>query len=129
MTRKFSFYVYIFFTYGPPAPPCPNKQLMLSTEVDSYLRTVAEADTAQAAMDLWQPGPAKTAPLKRLQPGAKKRKIHRGGAQGKGHSKGSRRCGGYHGGCGGGSGRRGGSNRDTSGNEWPLSNNFFPSFD
>ena len=38
---------------GPPAPPSLNKQLMLSTEVDSYRRTVAEADTAQAAIDLW----------------------------------------------------------------------------
>ena len=82
---------------GPPAPPSPNKQLMLSTEVDSYLRTVAEAATAQAATDLWQPGPDQVAPLKRLQPGAKKGKTHRGGAQGKGHYKRSRGRGGYRG--------------------------------
>ena len=30
---------------GPPAPPSPNEELMLSTEVDSYLRAVAEAPT------------------------------------------------------------------------------------
>ena len=70
----------------PPAPSSLNKQLMFSMEVDSYLRTVAEAATAQAAIYLWQPGPVQTAPLKRLQPGAKKGKAHRGGAQGKGHS-------------------------------------------
>ena len=116
---------------------------MLSTEEDSYLWTVAEADTAQVAINLWQPGPAKTAPLKRLQSGAKKGKTHRGCTQGKGHSKGSRgrgeyRCG-HRGGCGGGSGGHGGSNRGglgltsltrvfttTSGNEWPLEINFFP---
>ena len=95
---------------GPPAPPSPNKQLMLSTEVDSYLRTVAE--TALVAIDLWQPGQAKTTPLKRLQSGAKKGKTHSGGAQGKGHSKGSRGRGGYR---GGGSGGRGGSNRGGRG--------------
>ena len=100
---------------GPPAPPSPNKQLMLSTEVDSYLRTVADLDTAQAAIDLWQPGPAKTAPLKRLQSGAKKGKTHRGGAQGKGHSKGSCGRGGYRGGRGGGSSGRGGSNHSRRG--------------
>ena len=30
---------------GPPAPPSPNEELMLSTEVDSYLRAVSEAST------------------------------------------------------------------------------------
>ena len=74
----------------PPAPPSPNKQLMLLTEVDTYLCTVAEAATALVATDLWQPGPVQAAPLKRLQPGAKKGKTPRGGAQGKGHYKGSR---------------------------------------
>ena len=104
---------------GPPAPPSPNKQFMLSMEVDSYLRTVAEAATAQAAINLWQPGPVQAAPLKRLQPGAKKGKTHRGGAQGKGHSKGYRGHGGYRGGHrggrGGGSGGRGGSSRGRCG--------------
>ena len=93
---------------GPPAPPSPNKELMLSREVDTYLRTVAEAATAQAATDLWQPGPVQAAPLKRLQPGAKRGKTHRGGAQGKGHYKGSRGRGIYRGGHGGGSGGQGG---------------------
>ena len=101
---------------GPPAPATPNKQLMLSMEVDSYLRTVAEATTAQAAIDLWQPGPVQTAPLKKLQ--SKKGKAHRGGAQGKGHSKGYHGRGGYRGrrgGRGGGSGGRGGSGRGGRG--------------
>ena len=57
-------------SYRPPAPSSPNKQLMFSTEVDSYMRTVAEA-----AINLWQPGPVQMAPLKRLQPGAKKGKA------------------------------------------------------
>ena len=57
---------------GPPAPPSPNKQLMLSTEVDTFLWTVAKAATAQAATDLWQPGPVQAAPLKRLQPGERR---------------------------------------------------------
>ena len=35
------------------------------------MRAVAEAATAQDAIDLWQPGPTQTAPLKRLQPKAK----------------------------------------------------------
>ena len=104
---------------GPPAPPSPNKQLMLSTEVGSYLRTVAKAATAQAAIDLWQPGPVQAAPLKRLQPGAKKGKTHRVGAQSKGHSKGYHGCGGYRGGHrggrGGGSGGRGGSSHGGRG--------------
>ena len=64
---------------GPPAPPSPNKELMLSTEVDSYLCTVAEAATAQEAIALWQPGPVQSTSLKRLQPGPKKGKTQRGG--------------------------------------------------
>ena len=87
---------------GPPSPPSPNKQLIISTEVDTYLRTIAEAATAQAATDLWPPGPVQVAPLKRLQPGAKR---------GKGHYNGSRGRGRYRGGHGGGSGGRGGSSR------------------
>ena len=43
---------------------------MISTEVDSYMSTVAKA-----AINLWQPGPVQMAPLKRLQPGAKKGKA------------------------------------------------------
>ena len=65
---------------GPPAPPSPNKELMLSTEVDSYLHAVAKAATAQEAITLWQPGPVQSTPLKRLQSGPKKGKTHRGGA-------------------------------------------------
>ena len=76
---------------------------MISTEVCTYLRAVSEAATAQDVINLWQPGPAQTTPLKRLQP--KKIKTHRGGAQGMGHFKGSR------GGRGGGSSSRGGSGR------------------
>ena len=71
---------------GPSTPPSPSKELMLSTEVCTYLRAVAEAATAQDAGNLWQPGPAPATSLKRLQP--RKR----------GHSKGSRGRGGYHGG-------------------------------
>ena len=63
---------------------------MLSTEEDTYLSAVTEAATAQEATDLWQPGPVQSTPLKRLQPGSKKGKTHRGGAQGWGHYKGSR---------------------------------------
>ena len=42
---------------GPPAPPSPNKQLMLSTEVDTYLRTVAEATTTSAVISAAPAGP------------------------------------------------------------------------
>ena len=61
---------------------------MLSTEVDSYLRTVAEAATAQEAISLWQPGPVQSTPLKGLQSGPKKGKTHRGGAQGRNTTRG-----------------------------------------
>ena len=37
---------------GPSAPPSPNKELMLSTEVDSYLRPVSEASTREEAVAL-----------------------------------------------------------------------------
>ena len=37
---------------GPNAPPSPSKELMLSTEVCTYLREVAEAATAQDAGNL-----------------------------------------------------------------------------
>ena len=79
---------------GPPAPPSPNKQLMLSTKVDSYLRIVAEA-----AIDLWKPGPVQVAPLKRLQPGAKKGRCSGQGTLRSGHGGGS---------CGRGGSSRGG---------------------
>ena len=49
-------------------PSQPSKELMLSTEVCTYLRAVAEAATAQDAGNLWQPGPAQATTLKRLQP-------------------------------------------------------------
>ena len=87
------------------APQVVENPGQLLTEVDTYLRTVAKAATAQVATNLWQPGPVQAAPLKRLQPGAKKGKTHRGGAQGKGHYKGSRGRGRH----GGGSSGRGGS--------------------
>ena len=76
---------------GPIAPPSTSKQLMISTEICTYLRAVCKAATAQGVINLWQPGPAQTTPLKRLQP--KKSKTHRGGPQGKVHFKGSRGCG------------------------------------
>ena len=53
---------------GPSAPPSPSKELMLSTEVCTYLRAVAKAATAQDAGNLWHPGPAPATTLKRLQP-------------------------------------------------------------
>ena len=49
----------------------PNKEMMLSTEVDSHLLAVAEAATAQEAIAFWQPGSVQSIPLKRLQPGSK----------------------------------------------------------
>ena len=67
-------------TNDPSAPPSPNEDLMLSTEVDSYLRGVSEASTGQEA--LWRPGPVHPNHLKRLQTGLKRGKGHKGGAQG-----------------------------------------------
>ena len=90
---------------GPNTPPSPSKQLMLSTEVCTYLRTVSEAATAKDASNLWQPGPAPATPLKRLQP-KKNKKGHFKGSHGRGGY-----CGGYRGRRGGGSSSRGGSSR------------------
>ena len=93
---------------GPSAPSSPSKELMLSTEVCTYLRAVAEAATAKDAGNIWQPGPAPATTLKRLQP--KKKRSSFKGSRGRGGSHG-----GYRGGRGsrggGGSGGRGGSSR------------------
>ena len=58
---------------------------MLSTEVDSYLRAVLEANTGEEAIALWKPGPVNPNHLKRFQHGPKRGKGHKGGAQGQGH--------------------------------------------
>ena len=52
---------------GPSAPPSPSRDLMCATEVCTYLRVVAEAARAKDASSIWQPGPAPTTMLKRLQ--------------------------------------------------------------
>ena len=80
---------------GPSAPPSPSKELMLSTEVCTYLRAVAEAATAQDTGNLWQTGPSPATTLKRLQPNKR------------GYPKGSPGCGGSRGGYRGGRGSRG----------------------
>ena len=69
---------------GPPVPPCPNEELMLSMEVDSYLRAVSKASTGEEAVALWRPGPVHPNHLKRLQTVPKRGKGHKGGAQGLG---------------------------------------------
>ena len=73
---------------GPSAPSSPNKALMMSTEVCTYLRAVAEAATAKDAGNIWQPGPAPVT-LKRLQP--KKKKNSFKGSRGRGGSCGGSR--------------------------------------
>ena len=42
-------------TNSPPAPPTPNIEIMMLMEVDTYLRAVSEADTADKAVALWRP--------------------------------------------------------------------------
>ena len=74
-----------------PSAQCPSKELMLSTEVCTYLRAVAEAATAQDAVNLWKPGPAPATTLKRLQP---KKRGYLKGSRGRSGSRG-----GYRGGC------------------------------
>ena len=54
---------------GPRAPPSPNLEVMMSTEVDSYFRVVHEADTAEEAIALWRPGPVQPSHLKGHQQG------------------------------------------------------------
>ena len=76
-------------TQGPPAPPTPNLEIAMSTEVDTYLCAVLEAETVDGAAALWRPGPSKPGQHKRLQQQPK-------------HSKGNR---GYSRGCGGFKGR------------------------
>ena len=44
---------------GPSAPPSPSRDLMCATKVCTYL--------AKDASSIWQPGPAPTTMLKRLQ--------------------------------------------------------------
>ena len=88
---------------GPQAPPTPNLELMMSTEVDTYLRAVHEVDTADEAIALWRPGPTKPSQLKRLQQEPKWGKGRRGGFNGQGYG-GKRGYVGKHGGRGGGRG-------------------------
>ena len=70
---------------GPRAPPTPNQEVMISTEVDSYLKAVHEASTGEEAIALWRPGLFQPIHLKRLQHGPKQGKGHKGGSQGQGH--------------------------------------------
>ena len=88
---------------GPQAPPTPNLEIMMSTEVNTYLRTVSKADTADEAVALWRPGPAKPSQLKRLQQESKHGKGRRGGFNGRGNGR-KRGHGGKHGGRDGGRG-------------------------
>ena len=67
---------------GPQVSTNPNLELMMSTEVDTYLRAVHEADTADVAVALSRPGPAKPSQLKRLQQEPKRGKGRRGGFNG-----------------------------------------------
>ena len=85
---------------GPQAPPTPDLELMMSTEVDTYLRVVQEVDTADEANALWRPGPTKPSQLKRLQQEPKRGKGRRGGFNGQGNG-GKRGYVGKHGGRGG----------------------------
>ena len=74
-------------TYGPPAPLMPNLEIMMSNEVDTYLRVVLEAETADRAAALWRPGPSRTSQLKHLQQEpmhAKGNKGNHGGFKGRG---------------------------------------------
>ena len=100
---------------GPRAPPTPNQELMISTEVDFYLKEVHEASTGEEAVALWRHGPVQPSHLKRLQHGPKRGKGHKGGSQGRGH-KSTRgrggRCDGRGDGQGGG---RGGYGRNGRG--------------
>ena len=88
---------------GPQVPPTPNLELMMSMEGDSYLWAVHEADTAEEAVALWGPGPAKPSQLKRLQQGPKRGKRRKGGFHSRGYGSTSGH-GGKRGGCGGGRG-------------------------
>ena len=90
----------------PRAPPTPNQEVMMSTEVDSYLRAVHEAKTAKEAIALWRLGPVQPSHLKRLQHGPKRGKGRKGGSQGQGHGT-TRGRGGKCGGRGGGRGSYG----------------------
>ena len=67
---------------SPRAPPTPNQEVMISAEVDSYLKAVHEALTGEEAIALWRPGPVQPTHLKRLQHGPKRGKAHKGGSQG-----------------------------------------------
>ena len=93
---------------GPRAPPTPNQEVMISTEVDSYLKAVHKASTGEEAVALWRPGPFQPTTLKQLQHRPKQVKGHKGGSQGQGHKstwgRGGRRnghAGGHVGGFGG----------------------------
>ena len=91
-------------TQGPPAPPTPNLEIAMSTEVDTYLCAVLEAETVDGAAALWRPGPSKPGQHKRLQQQPK-------------HSKGNR---GYSRGCGGFKGRGSGGWRGRGGYRRPA---------
>ena len=93
---------------GPRAPPTPNQEVMISTEVDSYLKAVHKASTGEEAVALWRPGPVQPIHLKQLQHRPKRGKGHKGGFQGRGH-KSTRGCSGRRDGRGDGhDGGRGG---------------------
>ena len=47
-------------TQGPPQPPTLNVEIAMSTEVDTYLRTVLESDTAAGTATIWRPGSSKS---------------------------------------------------------------------
>ena len=107
---------------GPKAPPKPSLELMISTEVCTFLRAVGEAATAQEAVDIWQPDPAPTTAVKRLQKtkNPKGRGGFRGGNRGGRSRGGSGGRGGYRGrgssgGRGGYRGRGGSGGRGSSG--------------
>ena len=51
-------------TNGLSVPPTPNLKIMLSTEVDMYLRAVSESDTVDEAPAIWRPGSTKSNQLK-----------------------------------------------------------------
>ena len=93
------------FANGPPAPPSPNEELMLSTEVDSYLCAVAKAPTGQEPSLCGNLAQSTQTTSSGFNPGWRGVRPTEGEAQGRGHNKGFR----GRGGRGGGSSRRGGS--------------------